>query len=69
MESKNKALKYNEDGSIDVNFGPDAPKGLESNWIPITTTDFFVGIRFYGPEWKRLGKDWTIKRPEMISRQ
>ncbi len=66
ISSLNKTLKYNEDGSIDVFFGPDAPKGLENNWIPTTRNDFFAGIRFYGPDWERLGKTWTATRPERV---
>jgi hypothetical protein len=27
-------LLVNEDGSIDLYFGPDAPAGKEQNWIP-----------------------------------
>jgi len=68
ISSLNDSLEYNDDGSIDVYFGPDAPQGLESNWIPTTNRDFFVGIRFYGPDWDRLGKSWTVTRPESISR-
>ncbi len=66
INSLNKDLKYNDDGSIDVFFGPVAPDGYESNWIPTTKNDFWVGFRFYGPDWDRLGKTWTAKRPKKI---
>ncbi|MBW2557091.1 MAG: DUF1254 domain-containing protein [Deltaproteobacteria bacterium] len=66
ISSLNKDLRYNEDGSIEVFFGPDAPQGYQANWIPTTENDFFVGFRFYGPDWDRLGKTWTAKRPEKI---
>jgi len=66
ISSLNKALKYNADGSIDVYFGPEAPQGMESNWIPTTKNDFFAGIRFYGPDWERLGKTWIVTRPERV---
>ena len=41
----------NADGSIDIYFGPDAPRGKESNWLP-TDPDrrFFLLFRAYGPE-------------------
>ncbi len=68
ISSLNKDLKYNDDGSIEVFFGPDAPEGYEANWIPTTRNDFFVGFRFYAPDWDRLGKTWMAKRPEKISR-
>jgi hypothetical protein len=46
-----KDLQWNDDGSVDIYFGPKAPKGKESNWL---RTDpkrrFFLLARFYGPE-------------------
>ncbi|MBW1869854.1 MAG: DUF1214 domain-containing protein [Deltaproteobacteria bacterium] len=60
------ATVQSDDGSIEVFFGPDAPDGYEANWIPTTRNDFFVGFRFYAPDWERLGKTWTAKRPEKI---
>ena len=29
-----KQLQKNDDGSVDIYFGPKAPKGKESNWLP-----------------------------------
>jgi hypothetical protein len=43
------SMTTNEDGSVDIYFGPSAPDGLESNWIP-TGQDFFLLFRLYGPE-------------------
>jgi hypothetical protein len=43
-------LKVNGDGSIDLYFGPKAPAGLESNWIPTMDKKPFVWLRLYGPE-------------------
>ncbi len=43
-------LKKNSDGSIDLYFGPTAPKGLESNWIKtIPGQGFFAMFRLYNP--------------------
>jgi hypothetical protein len=44
------SLQFNDDGSVDLYFGETAPKGLESNWIPTASEDFFLIFRFYGPE-------------------
>lgn len=42
--------KSNDDDSIDVFFGPSAPKGREKNWIQTKPgTGWFVLFRFYGP--------------------
>jgi len=36
---------------VDVYFGPRAPAGKESNWIPTQAgRRFFLLFRFYGPE-------------------
>jgi hypothetical protein len=37
-------LKINPDGTIDLYFGPKAPAGMESNWIP-TGEEFFLIFR------------------------
>jgi hypothetical protein len=44
-------LVTNSDGSIDVFIGPNAPEGLEANWIEtIPGSEIFIGLRTYGPE-------------------
>jgi hypothetical protein len=32
--SQSQGLQKNTDGSVDIYFGPNAPAGKESNWIP-----------------------------------
>jgi len=44
-------LQKNDDGSVNVYFGPKAPEGKESNWIPTAEgRRFFLLFRFYGPQ-------------------
>ncbi len=44
-------VRRNEDGSVDIYFGPEAPAGLESNWLPTDPERrFFLLARFYGPQ-------------------
>jgi hypothetical protein len=51
VDSNQKALKRNEDGSINVFFGPKTPKGQEANWIPTNKKRrFFLLFRCYGPQ-------------------
>jgi hypothetical protein len=51
IDSSQKAVEKNIDGSIDIYFGPKAPQGLKSNWIPTAKgRRFFLLFRFYGPE-------------------
>jgi len=51
----------NDDGSVDVYTGPEAPAGRESNWIP-TRADggFEVLFRFYGPQPPLFDKTWRL---------
>jgi len=58
-------LQKNADGSVDVYFGPRAPAGKESNWVP-TNTDggFEVLFRFYGPEKPLFDKTWKL--PDIV---
>jgi len=51
LSSRTEGLIKNADGSVDLYFGPKAPKGKESNWIQTNTGEsFFVYLRLYGPE-------------------
>jgi len=43
-------MKMNTDGSVDVYFGPEAPNGLESNWVPTSGKKPYVWLRLYGPD-------------------
>ena len=36
--SQSPGLQKNADGSVDVYFGPKAPAGKESNWVPTDPT-------------------------------
>jgi len=57
----------NPDGSVDVYFGPKAPKGKEKNWVP-TNPDkgFFLVFRFYGPTDGYIEKTWVLDDLEQV---
>ena len=59
--SQTPGLHTNADGSVDIYFGPEAPVGKESNWVP-TNADgqFEVLFRFYGPEKALFEKVWKL---------
>jgi hypothetical protein len=38
-------MKVNADGSVDLYFGPNAPAGLESNWIPTMGKEPYIWLR------------------------
>jgi hypothetical protein len=67
--SQTPGLQRNADGSVDIYFGPNAPAGKESNWVP-TTADggFEVLFRFYGPEKPLFDKTWRLPDIEKEAR-
>jgi hypothetical protein len=60
-------VQKNADGSIDVYFGPKAPKGMESNWVKtIPNKGFFVYLRFYSPTEPYFDGSWKIGDIELV---
>ncbi len=60
-------LEKNQDGSVDVYFGPKAPKGKETNWLPtVPAKKFFLIFRFYGPEPSLFNKSWKLNDVEKL---
>lgn len=54
-------VQKSADGSVDVYFGPKAPAGKESNWIPTDANGKFeVLFRFYGPQKPLFDKSWKL---------
>ncbi|MBD3940307.1 DUF1254 domain-containing protein [Microbacterium sp. NEAU-LLC] len=48
--SKRDALTYNDDGSVDIVFAPQAPEGAGDNWVQtVPGKGWFVLLRLYGP--------------------
>lgn len=65
--SQNPDLKANADGSIDIYFGPKAPKGVDANWIPTDPNgQFEVLFRLYGPQKPLFDKVWVLPDIEKI---
>ncbi|MGB5575239.1 MAG: DUF1254 domain-containing protein [Thermoanaerobaculia bacterium] len=59
--------EVNPDGSVDVYFGPKAPKGHEKNWIKTDPAKgFFVVFRFYGPTEGYIEKTWVLNDFELV---
>jgi hypothetical protein len=56
-------MKVNADGSVDLYVGPNAPAGLETNWLPTMGKEPYLWLRLYGPEeafWTK-----TFKMPDV----
>jgi hypothetical protein len=61
-------LQKNPNGSIDIFFGPKAPAGKESNWVPTDPKGKFeVLFRFYGPQKPLFDKTWKLPDIEKTS--
>jgi len=60
-------LVKNPDGSVDIAFGPVAPNGKKSNWLPTKSGQpFEVLFRFYGPEKSLFDKTWKLPDLERV---
>src|SRR5262245_9246795 len=60
-------VRTNDDGSVDVWFGPTAPEGKQSNWIPTNAGgEFELLFRLYGPEKPLYDKTWTLPDLEKV---
>jgi len=66
--SQTPGLKQNNDGSVDIYFGPTPPPAGESNWIPIERNCqlFEVLARFYGPQQPLYDKTWKLPDLERV---
>ena len=63
LSSRSEKLVTNSDGSVDLYFGPEAPKGKENNWIQSNKGEsFFVYLRLYGPEQAFFDQTYTMNK-------
>ena len=64
--SRNTLVK-NADGSIDLSFGPRAPSGQDSNWVPTAEgRGWFAYFRLYYPEAAFFAKNWVLPDLERV---
>jgi hypothetical protein len=67
IDSTMKDVKKNADGSVDIYFGPKAPKGKESNWLPTDPKRrFFLLARFYGPKPEIVNGSFVLNDIELV---
>ena len=60
-QSSRQDLIKNADGSIDLYYGPTAPKGKEKNWVQtIPGQGWWVYLRFYAPTKAYFDKSWSM---------
>jgi hypothetical protein len=62
-------LIKNEDGSIDLYFGPNAPQGRDANWVPTDPKrKFELMFRAYGPTKAFFDKEWVLPDVTLMGR-
>jgi hypothetical protein len=65
--SQTQGLQVNENGSVDLYFGPTPPAGKESNWVPTDPKgEFEILFRFYGPLPSLFDKTWVLPDIEAV---
>lgn len=63
-------VQKNPDGSVDIYFGPEAPAGKESNWVPTDPLrEFELMFRAYGPKKEFFDKAWVLPDAEKVVAQ
>jgi len=68
--SQSAGLQRNPNGSVDLFFGPQAPAGKDTNWVPTNAErDFEVLFRLYGPEKSFFDKVWKLPDIELADNQ
>jgi len=51
----------NDDGSVDLYFGSEAPEGMEKNWIKtVPGQGWFAYFRLYGPLEPFFDRSWVL---------
>ena len=66
--SQKEGIVINADGSVDVWFGPTAPKGHEANWVQtVPGKGWNMLFRLYGPLQPWFDKTWRPGDPELVN--
>jgi hypothetical protein len=67
VASTTEGLQKNEDGSVDVYFGPQAPAGKEANWVQTVPDRFwFPYFRLYAPTEAYFDQSWPLPDIEEV---
>ena len=67
VSSLDAGLAVNQDGSVDVYFGPQAPAGMEKNWIQtVPGKGWNMLFRLYGPLEAWFDKTWRVSEIELV---
>lgn len=65
--SQSKGMVKNKDGSYDIYFAPEAPKGQKGNWLQtLPGKSWFIILRMYGPLEPWIDKTWRPGEIELV---
>jgi len=68
ISSQRQGLEKNDDGSVDVYFGPNPPAGLDNNWVQtVPGKGWNVILRLYGPLEAWFDKTWKPGEIEPVN--
>ncbi|MEN7528144.1 MULTISPECIES: DUF1254 domain-containing protein [unclassified Cupriavidus] len=68
VASTTTGVQKENDGVVEVYFGPKAPKGKEANWVSTDPKGSFeLLFRLYGPEKPFFDKEWKLPDVERVS--
>ncbi len=66
VRDKDKVI-VNDDGSVDLYFGPKAPAGKEANWLQtVPEKGWFILLRLYSPTEAWFDKTWRPGDIELV---
>lgn len=67
LGSQSGTVAENDDGSIDLYFGPECPAGAESNWLQtVPGKGWFPILRLYSPKAEFFDKSWQPSEMEVL---
>ena len=67
VSNATRALRLNDDGSIDVWFGPTAPEGWEENWVQtVPGRSWSTLLRLFGPLEAFYDRSWRPGDIELV---
>lgn len=62
----NRAVKFNDDGTFTVRYGPKAACGNAKNWLATPGDNWYLGMRIYRPGKSVIDGTYTIPGPKPI---
>jgi hypothetical protein len=67
LGSQSGTVAENDDGSIDLYFGPECPAGVENNWLQtVPGKGWFPILRLYSPKAEFFDKSWRPSEMEIV---